>query len=329
MRICLTPKTGGGGPGSFQARLEAELRRLGVETTFDTSVRPLDAVLVFGGTKNLLALVRCRRDGIRIVQRLDGINWLHRAEPHPVFYALRAEMRNIQLRWIRTRFTKRIIYQSRFARDWWERWAGKASAPAWVVHNGVPLQEFPPRGKTRNDTLLVVEGHLHYDEPSRQILRAALKLLVREGPLEKMSILGRADGAWEREWAKLDPHPEVAGLQTRVEVKAKQYQAAVFLSLDLNPACPNGVIESMAAGLPVIGFDTGSLREVVGSGGEVPAYDGNPWRLEVPRNLDAIGEAGRRVVEHWEDYSRRAREEAERNFDIRKVAQQYLEILTG
>jgi glycosyltransferase involved in cell wall biosynthesis len=329
MRICLAPKTGVGGPMSFQTRFEAELRRLGVETTFDPNARPLDAVLVFGATKNMLALFRCRRDGIRIVQRLDGINWLQRAGPHPALYTLRAEIRNLQLRWIRARFAQRIIYQSRFAHEWWERWAGKSSAPARVVHNGVPLEEFPPRGKTRDGTLLVVEGSLHYDDPSRQILRAAMKFLVREGPLDRMSILGRTDGAWESEWSRFEPQPEIAGLLTRDEVKARLYRADVFLSMDLHPACPNAVIEALAAGLPVIGFDTGSLREVVGCGGEVPAYDGNPWRLEAPRNLEAIGEAGCNVLDRWEEYSRRAREEAERNFDIRNVAQQYLDILTA
>jgi glycosyltransferase involved in cell wall biosynthesis len=328
MRICMTPKTASRGPGSFQIRLEAELRRLGVETTFDPFVRPLDAVLVFSGTKNLAALFRCRRDGIRIIQRLDGINWLHKVRPYRVMNAIRAETRNLLLRWIRARIAQQIVYQSRFAREWWERWAGKASAPAQIVYNGVPLEEFPPRKKNHDGTLLVAMGHLHYDNPSRQILTAAHTSLVREGPFQRMAILGCADGAWKREWGKLNPHPEVAGLQTRAEVKARQYQASVLLSMDLNPACPNAVIESLAAGLPVIGFDTGSLREVVGSGGEVPTYDGNPWRLEAPRNLDAIREAGRRVMDHWEEYSRRARDEAENKFDIRKVAQQYLDIFT-
>ena len=39
---------------------------------------PSDAILVIAGTRNLLPLWRARRRGVRIVQRLDGINWIHR-----------------------------------------------------------------------------------------------------------------------------------------------------------------------------------------------------------------------------------------------------------
>ncbi len=143
-----------------------------------------------------------------------------------------------------------------------------------------------------------------------------------------MSIFTRLTPAWEREWAGYDPRPETPGMRPRAEVQARQKTAALFLTLDLNPSCPNAVIELLASGLPVIGFDTGSVGELVGDGGEVVKYDGNPWKLEVPRNLDALGDAGRKVLDHWQEYSRRARGIAERKFDIRRIAQAYLEALS-
>lgn len=33
---------------------------------------------------------------------------------------------------------------------------------------------------------------------------------------------------------------------------------SIYLSLDINPACPNTVIEALACGAPVVAFDTGS-----------------------------------------------------------------------
>jgi glycosyltransferase involved in cell wall biosynthesis len=328
MRIGMIPKAGGGGPASFQERLQGELGRLGVETTFDPNSRPLDAVLVFAGTKDLLSLWRCKRDGIRIVQRLDGINWLHRIRPRGLIYALRAESLNRQLRFIRARFADRIVYQSEFVRGWWEGWFGAAAAPARVVHNGIPLNEYPPRKGDPDGTLLVVEGNLHFNDPSRRILQTANRILIRGGVLRKLSILARIDPAWGREWIHFDPQTEVAGLRPRSEVRSRQQNAALFLSMEINAPCPNAVIEALASGLPVIGFDTGSVRELVGGGGELVPYDGDPWRLEVPRNVEAIGEAGRRVMEQWGEYSRRARSEAEQRFDIRAIARDYLEALT-
>ena len=41
--------------------------------------------------------------------------------------------------------------------------------------------------------------------------------------------------------------------------------AHMYFSAELNPPCPNSVIEALACGLPVVGYDTGSLQELVGS----------------------------------------------------------------
>ncbi len=329
MRVCLTPRVGGGGPASFQSRLQAEFRRLGVDTTFDPRARPLDAVLVFAGTKDLISLATCARDGVRIVQRVDGINWLHRIIPRTPVHLIRGEVLNLQLRMIRSRFADKIIYQSGFARSLWERRFGAANAAACVIHNGIALEEYAAGRDGHDGTLLVVEANLDFHKPAQEILRAVQRSMIRGGTLARLSIYTRILPAWKREWAGYDPQPETPGMRPRAEVQARQKKAALFLTMDLNPSCPNAVIEALAAGLPVIGFDTGSVGELVGEGGEVVKFDGDPWKLEVPRNLDALSEVGRRVLESWKEYSRHARSEAERKFDIRKIAQAYLETLVG
>jgi glycosyltransferase involved in cell wall biosynthesis len=329
MRICLTPRVGGGGPASFQQRLQAEFQRLGVETTFDPRERPLDAVLVFAGTKDLPALAGCRRGGVRIVQRLNGINWMHRIRPRSAAHFLRGELWNLQLRIIRSRFADRIVYQSDFARAWWERAAGIPGAGARIVHNGVALDEYPPARDGHDRTLLVVEANLDDHGPARAILRSVHDRFVRSGRLTGMCIYTRLTPSLEREWSAFDPRPETPGMRPRPEVRARQIRAALFLTMDLNPSCPNSVIEALAAGLPVVGFDTGSVGEIVGAGGIVVRYDGDPWKLEIPRNLGELEAAGTEILGDWPGYSRRARSEAERRFDIRTVAQSYLETLSG
>ncbi|MBN2085580.1 MAG: glycosyltransferase family 4 protein [Anaerolineales bacterium] len=329
MRVCLTPRVGGGGPASFQTRLQAEFGRLGVETTFDPRERPLDAVLVFAGTKDLPALARCRMDRVRVVQRLDGINWLYRVSPRSPLHTLRSVLWNWQLRLIRARFAEGIVYQSGFARELWERRFGKAAAAARVIHNGVALSEYPAERHSHDGTLLAAEANLDFHAPARGILRAAQRQFIQTRTLSRLSVYTRSTPEWEGEWARFDPPPETPGMRPRAEVQARQKTAALFLTLDLNPSCPNAVIESLAAGLPVVGFDTGSVGELVGDGGEAVKYEGDPWKLEVPRNLDAIGDAGRRVLDNWQDYSRRARGIAEQKFDIRRIAQSYLEALSG
>src|SRR3989304_5421058 len=88
-RICITPRVSGvGGMVSFSAKLSAGLAARGIQETYDLADRPYEAVLVIGGTRQLVGLRRAQRHGLPIVQRLDGMNWLHRrprggARPSP------------------------------------------------------------------------------------------------------------------------------------------------------------------------------------------------------------------------------------------------------
>ena len=42
----------------------------------------------------------------------------------------------------------------------------------------------------------------------------------------------------------------------------------IFFLLELNPPCPNSLIEAISVGLPCIGFDTGSFKELLGGAGK-------------------------------------------------------------
>jgi hypothetical protein len=147
-RICITPRVeGSGGMASFRLKFEEGLRARGVEFTHDLS-EPSESVLVIGGTRRLLPLWRARRRGARIVQRLDGINWVQRARWTGARYHLRAETGNALLALIRARFADRVVYQSHFIQSWWEGWYGSARVPARVIHNGVDLNAYSPSGVT-------------------------------------------------------------------------------------------------------------------------------------------------------------------------------------
>ena len=81
MRLCLVPRLSGvGGMVSFQAKLAKGLADNGIETTFNLDDTPYHSVLVIGGTRHLPQLWRVKHRGVRIIQRLDGMNWLHRSD---------------------------------------------------------------------------------------------------------------------------------------------------------------------------------------------------------------------------------------------------------
>src|SRR5512144_179492 len=163
-RICIVPEVKGiGGMASFRRKFEAGLARRGIEISHAPR-EASDAILIIAGTKNLLPLWRRRRAGARIVQRLDGINWIQRKRSTGLRHFLRAEYGNLILAFIRSRIATHILYQSEFSRKWWEAWYGRTGVGDSVVHNGVDLTEYHPAAAAKAPggrcRLLVVEGSL-------------------------------------------------------------------------------------------------------------------------------------------------------------------------
>jgi hypothetical protein len=100
---------------------------------------------VIGGTRDLHGLRRLKKRGVRIVQRLDGMNWIHRKRRTGLRHYLRAEYGNIILSLIRSRGGP-YCYQSTFRGS-----GGSANMTlpdsCQVVYNGVDLDQYSPIGR--------------------------------------------------------------------------------------------------------------------------------------------------------------------------------------
>src|SRR5262249_22133637 len=121
-RICIVPKVHGvGGMVSFLHKFSAGAQARGVQVISDLADTPYDAVLVIGGARQIPLLYRAKQRGVRVVQRLDGINWIHTVRPISLKHTIRAEYGNLLLAFIRRFLADQIIYQSIFSQRWWER----------------------------------------------------------------------------------------------------------------------------------------------------------------------------------------------------------------
>jgi glycosyltransferase involved in cell wall biosynthesis len=291
-------------------------------------------VLITGGTRDLPNLLRLRRRGVRIVQRLDGINWMHRRLHTGLRHYLRAEYGNRLLALLRARVVTHIVYQSDFVRSWWARQYGSDHLPAVVIHNGVDLSIYTPAGSQERPSdhfrLLLVEGNLQGGYESG--LATAVDLAVGLSgvfPLELM-VVGRLSSALQAEYQVKSQVPIVwAGLVPREAIPALDRSAHLLYSTDLNAACPNSVIEAMACGLPVAGFATGALPELVtGDSGRLVPYGGDPWKLDPPA-IPALVEAAVEILKDQPRFRLAARQLAEKAFGLEQMVDRYLDVLLG
>jgi glycosyltransferase involved in cell wall biosynthesis len=334
--IGLTPDVRGvGGMVSFRRKLTASLEKMGVQVTTNLEDPRLAAVLVIGGTRDLRRLRTLRRRGVRIVQRLDGINWIHRRRRTGIRHFIRAETGNVLLRTIRTRFSDAVVYQSEFAKSWWERSYGPAGRPDTVIHNAVDLAVYTPEGMvTPPDDqfkVLLVEGSLQggYEtglSVAADLCRRLDRILTE--PIT-LAVAGQVTLEQRKRNDSVHTNIEWLGLVPAESIPDLDRSAHLLFSADLNPACPNAVIEALACGLPVAAFDTGALRELVGAeAGVVAPYGGDPWALDPP-DVAGLAQAALNVLENQPLYRRAARPRAEQMFDLDRMAAAYMETLTG
>jgi glycosyltransferase involved in cell wall biosynthesis len=332
--ICLWPKLESlGGPTSFQRRLMAGLQARGVEVHHNPEDPECQVILLIGGTRHLGVLWRARRRGVRILQRLDGMNWLHRRRFMGVRYALRAEYANLNLAFIRRFLADGVIYQSRFARAWWQRIYGGGERWQCVIYNGVDLNQFAPYGMHERPAdrwrVLVVEGHLRGGSALglENAIRFARALQEQETRSVELWVAGDVPEAERGQVVSLaqDLSLTWTGVVSSQRIAYLDRSAHLLFSAELHPACPNAVIEALACGLPVVGFDTGALAEIViPSAGRVVPYGADPWRLHPPQ-VEPLVTASREILAHWETFSRGARQRAEAAFGLEMMTAHYLE----
>jgi len=319
-----------GGPGSFQTRLIAELRKRACKIVYPEDNIVPSVVLVIGGSAKIWWIVWCKIKGARIVHRIDGLNWRHRLIKCPLWYKVKSEVRNWLTLLIRNVLADQIIYQSHFVMSWYNYRYGKEKVKSVVIYNFVDSQEFFPTEVSPQlpPKIICAESRLVDDFISCKTIRYIVNELYGDGLIRGVRVIGSLGSA---EYASLAEVPgiELAGEISRREMPAEYRTGEIFLSLDVNAACPNAVIEALASGLVVVGFKTGALPELITSdSGLLVDYGGDPWALDEPDYAALVG-AITEVSKGLGKLRYVPRRRAEKEFSYEAVGQAYFQVLFG
>jgi len=317
-----------GGPGTFQTRLSKRLEAEGNLLAYPEDRIVPDVILVVGGTRKIFWLWRMKKKGVRIVHRLDGLNWRHRKMGCHWTHYLKSEFRNWLMTIIRNRLADEVVYQSEFIKKWWHEEHGSSGCEEHIIWNGTDLSLFAPKRNKLDGIvrLICVEGTVQGDDITLGILTTVTQALVEKGLIAETVVYGEYDEATKYKLRNFECI-KLMGRIGRDQMPEAFQNGDIYFALELNPPCPNSVVEALSSGLPVIGYDTGALGELVaGRAGKIVPYSASPWDLEMPASDKLIAEA-EILIANLSDYSRAARELAIERYGDEKMHQKYMSIL--
>ena len=312
-----------GGPSSFQIRFENKLRENGYKIIYANSkiCKKNSVIFIIGRTKKIFWLLKNKIYGTKIILRLDGINDYSYHFKDGFLNFVKSRIINIIVNFIRCRLANHIVYQSLYVRKVWKTFGATKSGSS-VIYNAVDLNEFYPTNKDSkllNAKIVVVEGTVQgplavnalnaisfYKVDIYGSLQKEIKKKINEVRLKNLNFHG----------------PVPRHMIPKVLIGKK-----IYLCLEINPACPNSVIEALASGVPVVGFDSGSLSELVGNAGIILKYTGgNADKMESP-NCNKLNYAINKINKNYKKYSMLARARAKKLFSSNNQYEKYIQIL--
>lgn len=319
-----------GGSSVFARALAERLPLLGHQIVFSL---PADYdVLLASGRAPIRALLNARRRRRPIIQRLDGAYY-------PTTIAGWAyPLYNAPLKVARA-LASVTVYQSAYARAVTGRFIGHAHGPSTIIYNGVDTALFSPEGK-RAPTR---------DRPSQRCLFTTQQIRRRdqiEPLLAALAIYRRRYHADTQLVVAGDWLPSVASLKRRLakrpDVKllgpvahemlpSYLRSADVFVYCHPNPACPNNVLEAMAAGLPIIGLNDGAMPELIREGrdGLLVPVEGTGYFRRRPFPDSAFAAALDRAYHQRATLGSTARQRAIEHFSLSRMLDAYAATITG
>ena len=278
-----------GGGNQFLHALRAEFSRRGYRVEANTISPTTRACLYNSFNFDPDRLRAFRRDGCRLVHRVDGPVSVYRGHD---------DGSDGRVADLNREFAAATIVQSHYSLER-QRSLGHSFVAPRVIHNASDPAIFHARGRAsfaRGRKVRLISTSW-----SANVNKGATVYQAIEGMLDwdrfDYTFVGRSPVQFER-IRVIPPQPSAALADL---LRAHD----VFVTASLHDPCSNALVEALSCGLPTLYVQSGGHAELVGAGGlgfsgaeDVPAlldrlvadYDAFQARIEAPR-LDAVADA--------------------------------------
>lgn len=241
-----------GGPATFMRNLKSYLDKNGL--SYASEVHGSTGIF-FPIQHPSLVLDMYKKNGGAIIQRLDGVYY-------PSKHGQHYDKINAPIKEIYQRYATHIIFQSEYSKKQCFAMLGEKNEDAYsLIYNGVDTSVFRPTQKVfeKSSIVFVTTGNFRNLDMLEPVVIALdtiakhyrFKLIVI-GPVSCGSIQPLLDR----------PYIDYKGSLMSYDIAEVLKVCDIFIYSHLNPPCPNSVLEAIATGLPVVGFDSGAMKEL-------------------------------------------------------------------
>lgn len=309
-----------GGPSTFMHYLQHFLLAKHIELASDVD-DPRIKTIFFPIAYDLERLKQWKSQGCRIIQRLDGIYY-------PSKHGEKYIELNQDIKTIYCDLADHVVFQSEYSRSQCSAQFGPHKSYS-IITNGVNNDLFLTNQNLDFDKTGVVNFITTGNFRNRDMLEPlveALDSLFEQGIKLNLLIVGPI-APFLNEYLER-PYVTRVGKQSLIQVAKHLQKAHIFLYSHLNPPCPNSVLEAIAVGLPVVGFDSGSMAELLFWQKDLLA----PVSIEVFQEYKdfkphLLSEKIIKCVDNWNVYKQRALMYTQ-HYTFAHCGEQYLHLFT-
>jgi glycosyltransferase involved in cell wall biosynthesis len=198
-----------------------------------------------------------KKRGCAIIQRLDGVYY---PQKHGKSYTdLNANLEDIY-----SNYADFIVFQSQYSKKLCFHILGEKEQDEYcIILNGVDKNVFYPKREKKPEKHIrfVTTGNFRNIDMIEQLIHSLDELKKRNIDFT-LSIVGPNVNDSLKPFLCRD-YVHYLGYKSLFQVSKILQNSDIFLHSQLNPACPNSVIEAISTGLPVIGFNSGAMEEIL------------------------------------------------------------------
>ena len=308
-----------GGPATFMFHLKRFLDDKGLE--YSDGHKGIGAIF-FPISYDIELLKKFKKKGGKIIQRLDGVYY---PSKHGEEYI---EL-NKDIKEIRNSLADIVVYQSEYSKAQCEAMLGELiDRETHIIINGTDKSVFYPSDHIKeelNEIRFITTGNFRNADMIEPVIKA-LDLLKSKYKF-KIITIGQITNEKIKHFFDR-PYVEIVDNLDQISLSDELRKADFFIYSHLNPPCPNSVIEAVSCGVPVVGFKSGAMEELLHFNKELLAgVSDEVFQKYEDFDASKLAEKIALAVKKFTHFKQRAKEHSYL-YDFEETGKKYIEIFS-